>query len=215
MISAAVDNDVLIKLSAYDLLDPGLDALGGVGQVGVLGAARFVVPAALERDDRIQQPERAIAAWRAVGPLVEALEPSEPELQLAAALEERAARRGLPLDAGESQLISIVVLRAVPVLATGDKRAIEAAQQMRTDIEPLEALDGRVVCLEQIAACLVESLGSNRVRVSVCEEPGADRAMTICMGCAGMAHGSEFSDEGLLAYIAAVRESAPTLIGEL
>lgn len=109
MASAAVDNDVLIKLAAYRLLADGAEALGGLRNVGVLGAARYVIPSAISRDARILDQAGAIAAWRAIEDDVETLEPSREELEFAALIEEFASRSSLPMDSGESQLFAMAL----------------------------------------------------------------------------------------------------------
>jgi hypothetical protein len=215
MADAAVDNDVLIKLAAYRLLSDGLAALGGVGGVGVLGAARYVIPSAIARSDRIADKEGAIMAWLAVVDLVEALEPSADELAIAALLEKHAARRGLPLDTGESQLFAMTIVRQLSLVVTGDKRAIIATESLRPDVDELAALDGHVVCLEQVVERLIEVLGSHVVRSAICQETRADRALSISMSCASVPSSAPFSLDGLHSYIADIRASAVSLIGSL
>ena len=58
--SAAVDNDVLIKLACYRLLCDVLAVFGGSGSVGILGAARFVVTNNIRRSSGINDQESAL-----------------------------------------------------------------------------------------------------------------------------------------------------------
>ena len=214
MAEAALDNDVLIKLAAYRLLADGLEALGGANDVGVLGAAKFVVPSAIARSgDRIVDKEGAIAAWHAVVNIVEDLEPTEEEVAIAALIERHASRRGLSLDTGESQLFAMTIERQIKRVVTGDKRAITAADNLRADVDLIEQLDGRVVCLEQVVERLVELLGSQYVRGAICQERGADRSLTISMSCGVAAGGAPFSLDGLHSYIADIRKNAESLLG--
>lgn len=215
MTSTVVDNDVLIKLAAYRLLESGVAVLGGAAEVGVLGAARYVIPTVIARDGRIADSDGAIACWSEMADSLEPLEPSEGELKLAVAVEEFAARRGLPLDIGESQLIAITVLRPVALFATGDKRAIAAAETLRSELAELTALDGLVACFEQIIHRLIDVLDRATVRNAVCAEPKADRAIGICMGCASGQNTTESIAEGLASYISDLRKRAPSLLGEL
>lgn len=215
MTSAAVDNDVLIKLAAFRLFEGGLALLGGSDEVGVLGAARYVVPSAIARNGRIADREGAIASWREVADALEPLEPSADELDLAVTMEEFAARGGLPLDPGESQLIAISILRPMARLVTGDKRAIAAAETLRSEVPELTSLDGHVICFEQIIERLIAILGDAVVQEAVCAEPNADRAVAICMGCASAAYETASSDEGLASYISDLRTYAPSLLGDL
>lgn len=215
MTSAAVDNDVLIKLAAYRLFADGLVLLAGNDKVGVLGAARYVIPAAIARDGRIADRNGAIASWREVANALDLLEPSDHELDLAVTIEEFAARGGLPLDPGESQLIAIAIRRPIARLATGDKRAIAAAETLRSELPELTALDRRVICFEQIMERLIAILGGAALQKAVCAEPKADRAVAICMGCASAASGTAPSAEGLASYINDIRSQAPSLLGDL
>lgn len=213
MPEVAVDNDVLIKLAAYQLLADGLEALGGAPAVGVLGAAKFVVPSAITRSgDRIADKDGAVAAWLAIVDIVEDLEPDEDEVAIAALIELHASRQGLPLDAGESQLFAMTIGRRIKRIVTGDKRAIAAGEHLRPDVPVIAQLDGRVVCLEQVVERLVELMGSQPVRSAICRESRTDRALTISMSCAS---GAAFDVDGLLSYIADIRKDAPSLLGSL
>ncbi len=78
------------------------------------------------------------------------LEPSDGELELAAAIETAAQTRGLALDAGESQLVAITIQRAIPWIETGDKRAIKSLEVLVDEVDDLTPICGRVRCLEQI-----------------------------------------------------------------
>lgn len=214
MPNAAVDNDVLIKLAAYQLLAEGLGVFGDPRLVGVLGAARFVVPSAIQRHDRIRNKDVAAAEWRAVADVVETMEPSTQELVIATAIEEAALRRGLPLDSGESQLCAIAIERSLSHLATGDKRAIATAETISIECVELGSLAGKVVCLEQLVKALIAALGPDAVRRAVCSEAGVDRALSVCLSCASLTDGSPFDGAGLASYIADLRANAPTLLAK-
>lgn len=212
MASSAVDNDVLIKLAAYRLLKPGLAIFGDPTAVGVLGAARYVVPSAIARHAGIRDRSGAVEEWSAVADVVEALEPSASEVDLAAEIEEFATRTGQPLDTGESQLCAIVIERSYNHLATGDKRAIVAVENTLIDNPKLKVLRGKVVCLEQLILRLMTVLGAEQVRDGVCSEPGADRALTVCLSCASRGDGTRVDDAGLASYIGYLRKGAPTVL---
>lgn len=203
-----VDNDVLIKGSAYALwalLDEEM-----LGSVGVLGAARYVVPDAIQRN-KIDQRGRALDAWCALLSDAEELEPTADELQLATLLEESAHDLGIPLDPGESQLCAMAVHRPDSVMLTGDKRAIAAAERLRGLVGELARLDGRVACLEQLLQSLSVALGAEVVRGHVCSEPAVDRAISICFSCASQ-HDASIDESGLASYIENLRSSAPRLL---
>src|SRR5260370_37732456 len=99
-------------------------------RVGVLGTARFVVASRIKRATRTRDPKSALEdlGQFLVNSIV--LDPTDSEQQLAAEFEVAAQSRGLALDTGESQLCAIVLERAIPLLVTGDKRAIEGIERL-------------------------------------------------------------------------------------
>lgn len=206
---AALDNDVLIKLAAYDLL---IQARAQLGAVGVLGAAKFVVRDALDRHRGLQDPVAARARWESSLGELHFLEPTDDEVALATFLEEHAAFEGLPLDSGESQLCAIAISRGIGLLVTGDKRAIAAAEAIAQTATQLLELAGRFVCLEQLASRLIAELGAGEVRSRICAEPGADKALAICLSCSSFAAGAAFDPGGLVSYVEHLRADAPTLL---
>lgn len=211
-IEAAFDNDVLIKLSAYGLLPEVIAALGVNSTVGVLGASRFLVPKAIERDKRLLDRDSALACWEAVLPSLKELEPTDDEIALATRIEELSLTNGLAMDGGESQLCAIALLRGVPHILTGDKRAIASSEQLRALAPELNELGGRLVCLEQVIAGAATRIGSDAVRTRVCANPDVDRALTICFECTGLGVGHPADPAGLRSYVADVRRTAPTML---
>ncbi len=57
------------------------------------------------------------------------MEPTDREVAFATNLELTAQRAGLQLDVGESQLVAIVIERAIATFDTGDKRAIVSLEK--------------------------------------------------------------------------------------
>lgn len=151
---AAVDNDLILKAVCYGLADEFWPEAKVTG-LGILGAARYVVSDQIKRGTL----NRAYADVRSdLDELLErceALEPTEAEVALAAEVELCGQELGLALDNGESQLAAIIVSREIPLLETGDKRAIAGLEQVRHRLRVFETLRKRVRCLEQIALRLV------------------------------------------------------------
>jgi hypothetical protein len=207
-VEAAVDNDVLIKAACYRLHDAIVES-----NFGVLGAARFVIRSRIARmsltgDRELAQRAAADLIARSV-----VLEPTPEELALAAEVETLAQREGLELDAGESQLATIVAERRLPQLKTGDKRAIRALEQLLDVIPRLSTLMGRVRCLEQLIEDLVERLDPDDVARAICAEPTVDKTLAICARCyTPSPHGPAIDREGLSSYIGQVRAAAPRLL---
>jgi hypothetical protein len=206
-----VDNDVLLKALSYGLEEhfwPDADH----EQIGVLGAARFVLA------DRLRKAELQRSTWSAAleGLLdgAETLEPDEAEVDLATAVEQRASKLGFELDSGESQLAAMVVTREIDRLETGDKRAIAGFEPMLSEIVELASLGGRVRCLEQIAhRVAADSERFASVADAVCRETNVDRALSTCFSCySGIDVDQESVLGALLSYIEDVRKAAPTLL---
>jgi hypothetical protein len=125
-VKTLVDNDILFKGACYRLLVHLVPVASGHNDsVGVLGAAWFVVSKTILRKASKAGAESAIEILRQFLQRATVIEPTQDEQRTAADFEVAAQRAGLSLDAGESQLCAIMVSRQVPLLLTGDKRAIK------------------------------------------------------------------------------------------
>ncbi len=139
-LSLLIDNDVLIKCACYSLLDQVRPPDDRCGEVGVLGAAPFIVRGYLDKRGTINDRQSARLRFDSYLQTVVILEPSAQELALATTIEEAAMLRGIDLDGGESQLCAIAAFRMSPLLLTGDKRAIRGAEQLQDEISALSLL---------------------------------------------------------------------------
>jgi hypothetical protein len=210
LLDMLVDNDILIKLSCYSLLLE-LPASTAGGTVGILGAARYVVGGRLRKSPGIRDRSGAQASFDLFLDTAGEIEPTEYELSLSADIEELALREGLPLDSGESQLCAVAIARNCPLLLTGDKRAIRAAEVLLTRIVELLPLRGRIACLEQVIMGIVDRVGPDVIRARICAEPGADRTLAICFGCS-LPGNRGFANDGLLSYLSDLRSKAPSVL---
>lgn len=100
----------------------------------------------------------------------------------------------------------------IPVLLTGDKRAITAMERLLDTELRLHDLCGRVRCLEQAFLCVLDRKDSEALRSAVCTEPTVDKALTICFGCSSPTTQRETVLEGLASYIRALRTTAPRVL---
>jgi len=150
---ALIDNDILVKGACYRLLAETVASIPGEGHCGVLGAAKFVVSHYIKQQKLAGDVAAAEMCFSSFLASNEALEPSSDERELAATLEANAQQLSLSLDSGESQLVSILVSRVLPCLATGDKRAIAALEKLLDTDARLANLAGRIRCLERLVAC--------------------------------------------------------------
>lgn len=184
MTDCVIDNDVLLKSVSYGFFGELLAALpDGPHSPGLLGTARFVLPKRLQRrpPKRYEQARKDLSAILAT---LEAVEPSETEAELAATLEYEAQLQAVAVDAGECQLIAIMISRGYHWLLTGDKRALAGLAVMVLPSElSSKNLAARFMCFEQAILHLVAAHGGAWVRRSICEEPDVDTAMRICFSC--------------------------------
>ncbi len=211
--NAVFDNDIISKGACYRLLPQLASVICPIEQIGVLGAARFVVTKKIKqraiRGDKAAVLEDLAQFFKKV----QELEPSLDEQQLAADLEVSAQKANLNLDAGESQLCAIVLTRLIAILVTGDKRAIESIEQLVDLVPGLTALSGKIRCLEQLFAFLLEQGGEAIVREAVCAEPEVDKAITICFSCSSPEVPPSVHLEALQSYISALKANAPRALG--
>ena len=210
---AVVDNDILLKGACYALL-PALESCMGEGEsIGVLGTAIFVIPKQLRKKELNRAAEDVEVIFRQFIARHELLEPTAEEQQFAGELEFAAQEMSLNLDTGESQLASICVIRTVPLLVTGDKRAIISLERLLDSVARLKSIEARVLCLEQLLLRLIASPSAgDSPGDAVCAEPRVDLALSICFGC--YSPDSPSSDPGamLKMYIEDLRRDTPRIL---
>jgi hypothetical protein len=179
-----------------------------------LGAARFVVSKKITK----KAPHQGIAAAHQhlatfLGRAA-VVEPTDDEQRMAAEFELAAQRAGLGFDAGESQLCSILICRSTPLLLTGDKKAIQALEQLLDSESRLVALCGKIRCLEQLVLDVFSaSPNPDALRTAICAEVEVDKTLTICFSChckdgSGLDHA-----EGLKSYLADLQRRATRVLG--
>jgi hypothetical protein len=207
-----IDTDVLIKCSCYSLLDQIGPPAAVEENVGILGAARFVVRNYLEKRGEINDRTGAQNRFAEYVSRVSTLEPTDEELALASAIEEAGVQLNLDLDVGESQLCAIAIARATPFVLTGDKRAIVGAESLQQEIPQLAALRGRFACLEQALIGVTQRIGVHATREKVCAEPRMDKSLTACFECHSSGSHPGFSTDGLMSYVHSLRAHASTLL---
>jgi hypothetical protein len=207
--NALIDNDILIKGACYRFLTELANGIPGDGHCGVLGAARFVVPHYIKRQKLRGDLAAAEVCFFSFLAGTEALEPSSEEQELAAALEANAQKLSFSLDAGESQLVAILVSRVLPWLATGDKRAIAALEKLLDTDARLANLAGKIRCLEQLVKQMLLIGDYSIIRNAICSEPTVDKTLTTCFSCSSQSPTNSANiHQGLDSYIGAVRASA-------
>jgi hypothetical protein len=213
MTAALVDNDVLIKMSAYNTLLPLLQNQPyGADTFAMLGAAQFVVLKNLKKKLDAEPRQLAIHEFEQALKIVTTIEPTNEEIRLAAELELVAKQKNLELDVGESQLCAILIERGETLLFTGDKRATVAIGGIIATGRHTE-LRGNVVCLEQLFLWLLKVMDGALIRAKVCNRPRTiDTALYMCFGCFSNDTTPESILDGLSSYINDLASKAPDVL---
>lgn len=204
-----IDNDILLKGACYRLLAELITDNCGTDQIGYLAAARFVLTR------KIRQANLRGDAARAEAELLEflaehiAIETTMEEKALAASLEATAQSVPVNLDTGESQLLAALILRTLPRLLTGDKRAIITIELLIDAAAEIAGASGKITCLEQLMRNVVMRGDVAVIRATICGEPAVDRALSICFSCSNPEPSKESVAVGLESYIADLRRKAP------
>lgn len=206
---ALVDNDILLKGACYRLLNHHLTTDCGAKRIGYLAAARFVLSKRILRARLRGNAAEAVAELVSFLAKHEAIETTAEEQTLAASLEAMAQEIPVNLDAGESQLLAVLVLRAHPALITGDKRAIIAIDRLLDATTALAQVIGRVTCLEQLVRRAAMKSDASAIQEAICKEPEVDRALSICFSCFSSERTVEAVVQALDSYISDLRQKAP------
>lgn len=207
-----IDNDILFKAACYDAFDAILlQVVSSPSMAGVLGAAKYVARRAITVGSLKGNPDEALERLESFIDSASVVEPTEEEQRLAADFERAAQVAGVALDAGESQLSAVLIVRSLRWLCTGDKRAIEAMEHLLPHAEKLNVLCGKIICLEQLAIKAI-SLDVTAFRQAVCSEPEVDKTLTICFSCSASEITVDDIYPGLTSYINDLRSKAPHIL---
>lgn len=207
-----LDNDVLLKGMLFGILEGLVSTITTQRSCSVmaLGVARYVVHTAIGRAN----PQRGVGVVQTefnhtLSGSINVVEPTPDEEMLAGEFEYHANILGVPFDTGESLLAAILVSRRGCLLLTGDKRAICAGDTLLRSIESAKPLEGKLGCLEQLMLTYLENASFEDIRLSICAEAGADRAISSCFSCYSDSATRESCLEGLTSYVEHLRGLAP------
>lgn len=185
-----LDNDALLKLAAYDLIDEALRALHVEhGEVAVLPTAKYALLPAKNRLLRCKDEETAnrLEAFLGSCSII-------PQEEIASELLDELTDIQ-SLDSGEAVLFAFAATHSGAKVVTGDKRAIGALASARV----AEELQGRVMALESLFEVMA-SLAFEPVQVKVRAKPAADKSLTNIFGRTHAASVDSVRD-GLTSYI--------------
>jgi hypothetical protein len=199
-----LDNDILLKLSAVDLLDESIAALGfNPEDLRVLDTARHV----FRRNRKVSTKYSEVVRDRAIE-FVKTCQTIVPE-----ATGEFIVLNRL-LDVGEATLVAATREVLPFVLMTGDKRCLQVLAAQVELAEVRERLQGRVICLEQVILRLIQRSGFDWVKARVVPMMACDTALQACFGSGELATETNVV-EALEAYIVALRQDAPGLLADM
>jgi len=208
---AAIDTDVLLKVAAYRLSSQLVTVLEPRGKPGALGLSHLIAGKQLARKREVRDTMGAAAELKRLLETLGRLEPTEEEIALAAELATVAQEQGLPLDSGEAQLAAITMLRGLPLLVTGDKRALGALSRLMDGDARRNRLVDRLACFEQLIWSIAALTGEHKLRSSICAEPGVDGAMRLACSCGSDGWKAAQLHEACDSYVSAIRD----VVGDL
>lgn len=175
----------------------------------MLKVGKYTLRDKARRTASIRERERVSATLEVIFRTLAMIQPSAAELELAVEFEERAARLSVDFDSGESQLLAILIIRAWPLLITGDKRAITAIAAILG-----KEVNGKIACLEQLVATAVTIKNFVELRTAVCHECDVDRAVTNCFACSSKDIDAASVLQGLASYVEDVRRKSGSILLE-
>ena len=189
-----IDNDALLKLARYGLLNEAIALFGcSKADVHVLATAKYVLLPAQNCLRFCKDAESTLRLenfLRTVKPIV--VEP--PELEL---LDRLNAVQNI--DPGEALLLAVGATNRDMLLITGDKRALAALCSYNTVAPVANALAGRVVVMEVLFLMFVEHQFLY-IQECVRSKPDVDTALTIAFGVS-IAADYDLVRGGLSSYI--------------
>lgn len=155
-----LDNDIILKLSTFDLLDATIATLKvNPENLRVLDTARFV----FQGNRKVSEKYSEVIRRRAIN-FVEGCQTVNPVDS-----SEFILLRQM-LDVGEATLVATTCDVSPFVLLTGDKRFLKALATHLGLAEVAERLRGRVICLESVILLLIQHMGFEIVKMRVLPE---------------------------------------------
>jgi hypothetical protein len=202
-----LDNDVLLKLAGFELLDEAIAALKiSPDNLYVLESARFVFrdsPSVIAQYSQSVR-DRAITFVKSCHGVLTDVE----------SCDFIALSKLKNLDEGEAGLLTATNGVESFVLITGDKRCLKALANGVGIATIQQRLRGRVICLEQVILVLIQLLGFEVVKARVVPMRDCDKSLKACFGSGDLATETNVV-EALEGYIATLRQDAPGLLADL
>jgi predicted nucleic acid-binding protein len=170
-----LDNDVILKLTTYRMLDEALDGLEiDRSDIRVLESARFVFGS--KKTKKKYSEETLLFATEFVKKCPKIATQDSEEYRL---LEKQIKN---DIDPGEATLIAATFQESASLLATGDKRCLKALANTECLDFIHKGLQGRVICLEQIICKSIEIQGFEWVLEKVIPNLDCDATLRAAFG---------------------------------
>jgi len=195
-VTCFVDNDIIHKLAAFDLLDETWRALAQPeSSVRILPTARFKFHVA-------KNPAKGVKRYgEVVFERIRQFVLSATEVEQTNQEDEETLQGVLGIDAGEVILFSAASRDPHSILITGDKVAVRALVSTERCSAVVERLRGRVVSLEDVMLRLIRAHGFEYVQGRVVPMMQHDMAMRAVFG-SGMRAKEADVVAALTAYVA-------------
>lgn len=183
-----LDADILIKLAVLDCFDHGIAALGlGLSDVATMrsmtrSAGVENAQIRLQRAGSPKAARRLFVVLKAV-PSIDTMSPAEK--LLAASIVATGVRLGLAVDGGEALLMAIALSRKLPLVATGDKRAIKSLPALAAELPVVAQLAGLVIPLELVLLKALQLHGLAALHQKLLDGAGCDTAVQHVLQAAG------------------------------
>lgn len=208
MVPLFVDNDVIKKLAALDLLDIALEVLGySVADVYVLGTASYKF--------ETRNPTKGVKKYGAIThPRIAAFLAQAQAVtdQFDQGLHDQLATvEGV--DGGEAILLSAAASNDGALLTTGDKRCLNAFAGAKDCAAVAAKLAGRVICVEQLVLRAISHTGFDEVLARAA--PGLpelqDTALNVVFG-SGAQTQRRNAEDALTSYVSELRGTTGALL---
>ena len=200
-----LDNDVVYKLAAFDLLSEAMTALNAAEcTVFVLNTLPFQA-----RGRKIIQRygEATLTRLNSFVNSHNLLDREVTNPELIAAMNET---RGL--DIGEMQLLSALVESSVSnLMLTGDKRFMKTLARCSALSSMVESVRGKFISLEQIILCVIECFSFDDIKEKIASGIEHDTCIRLCFGGVDYAE-KDRTKENLLHHINELQKETDNLL---
>lgn len=191
-----LDSDAARCLCQYQLLTDLVDALGcTLADFAILPQLRFQLKLGKSKAlEKLGTPEAVELAQQLVD--------AAAEVTVSADSANAMLLTNRPdIDAGELVLFAALCDAEDGTLITGDKRALAALSGLAE--KPIEAMWGRLICLEEAIALVIRHIGFEAVSSKIRARPDVNMAISMAFGRSAPS-ALESALEGLLSYVGEV-----------